>query len=173
MHLHTLKCMPVYLFTYRAYGSWMPDRPEGFVQKGQGIQPSNSALGAAYRKAMKYQPVTFDQSLQTRLVTKLLAIAQSEAYRLHGVATEVNHVHIVVSWRDPRLPWKKVLGRIKNLLSLDLSRASGMTGRPWFVNGSSRKRVKDRKYLDYLLRRYLPSHRGVQWYEDRGWVNVG
>ena len=43
--------MPVYLFTYHAYQSWMPDRARGFVQKGRGIQPPNEALAAAYRQA--------------------------------------------------------------------------------------------------------------------------
>jgi hypothetical protein len=33
--------MPVYLFTYHAYRSWMPDRPEGFVQEGRGIEAPN------------------------------------------------------------------------------------------------------------------------------------
>ncbi|MEM1305417.1 MAG: hypothetical protein AAGG46_11005, partial [Planctomycetota bacterium] len=29
--------MPVYLFTYHTYGSWLPDRPQGYVQRDQGI----------------------------------------------------------------------------------------------------------------------------------------
>ena len=42
--------MPVYLFTYHAYQSWMPDRGRGFVQKGRGIQPTNALLAHAYRR---------------------------------------------------------------------------------------------------------------------------
>jgi hypothetical protein len=65
-----------------------------------------------------------------------------------------------------------VRGRIKNLLSLDLSRHAGIMGRPWFAEEASRKRVRDLGHLDYLPGEYLPKHGGVQWYEDRGWMNL-
>src|SRR4051794_35604479 len=29
--------MPCYLFTYHAYGSWMPDHKRGYVHRGQGV----------------------------------------------------------------------------------------------------------------------------------------
>jgi len=120
---------------------------------------------------MNFPAMRFNRTIQRRLIVKLLAIASGEGYRLHGVATDPTHLHCVVSWRDDTLRFTKVRGRIKNLLSLDLSRAAGITGRPWFVQKSSRKCVSEQDHLDYLLNVYLPNHRCLQWYEDRGWVN--
>ncbi|MEQ8838739.1 MAG: hypothetical protein RID07_18185, partial [Lacipirellulaceae bacterium] len=91
----------------------------------------------------------------------------------HGVATDRTHLHAVVSWRNEHLTFRKVRGRIKNLLALDLSRAAGITGRPWFSREASRKQVSDEEHFNYLLRVYLPKHQGWQWYEDRGWVDPG
>jgi hypothetical protein len=48
--------MPVYLFTYHAYQSWLPDNRRGFVQEHQGVQPTNGRLAAAYRKAASHPP---------------------------------------------------------------------------------------------------------------------
>jgi hypothetical protein len=85
---------------------------------------------------------------------------------------EPTHLHAVVSWPDEGLAFTRVRGRIKNLLSLDLSRRAGVTGRPWFADGGSRRRVKDEAHLAYLLDVYLPRHGGVQWFEGRGWGNL-
>lgn len=60
--------MPVYLFTYHAYGTWWPDRPQGFVQEGKGIQPTNSNLAVAYRKAAKHPIVSFECKHQKQLI---------------------------------------------------------------------------------------------------------
>ena len=38
--------MPCYLFTFHAYGTWMPDREEGFVRREQGILPPDEELAA-------------------------------------------------------------------------------------------------------------------------------
>jgi hypothetical protein len=164
--------MPVYLFTYHAYQSWLPDKAKGFVQKGKGIQTSNKSLADAYRKAATHEPFEFNSLTQCRLIWKARAVCGSDGYRLHGGASETTHLHVVVSWLDAALRFAKVRGRIKNLMSLDLSRRAGTTGRPWFSDESSRRRVKDEAHLAYLLETYMPRHRGVGWYEDRGWVNL-
>jgi len=36
--------MPCYLFTYHAYASWMPDREEGHVRRGEGILSADEKL---------------------------------------------------------------------------------------------------------------------------------
>jgi hypothetical protein len=121
--------VPVYLFTYHAYLSWLPDRPRGFVQEGKGIQPTNQPLAHAYRNAAKHEPFEFDAATQHRLIRKARAVCKSDGYRLHGASTEPTHLHLVISWVDEALAYGKVRGRIKNLLSLDLSRRAG-TGPP-------------------------------------------
>ena len=37
--------MPCYLFTYHAYGSWLPDHAEGYVHWKEGQQPPDDNLG--------------------------------------------------------------------------------------------------------------------------------
>jgi hypothetical protein len=164
--------MPVYLFTYHAYRSWMPDRARGFVQKGRGIQPTNDALADAYRRAAHDEAYEFDAPAQILLISKARAVCVGDGWRLHGAVSEPTHLHAVVSWPDEGLAFTRVRGRIKNLLSLDLSRRAGVTGRPWFADGGSRRRVKDEAHLAYLLDVYLPRHGGVQWFEGRGWGNL-
>lgn len=164
--------MPVYLFTYHSYQSWLPDHRRGYVEKGAGIQPTNILKAEQYRAAATHSPFKFDTQTQYHLILKALAVCKADGYRLHGAATESTHLHIVVSWQDELLRFSKVRGRIRNLLSLDLSRKAGITGRPWFSDGASRKRLTDREHFDYLLEKYLPAHSGVGWYERIGWVNL-
>jgi len=160
--------MPVYLFTYHAYGSWWPDRAQGFVQEGKGIQPANQPLAQAYRQAATYETVCFSTTDQRALISKLFHIAETDALRIHAATADPTHLHVLVSWDDER-SFTKVRGRIRNLLSLHLSRRAGTTGRPWFVQGASRKRVEDERHYHYLIKVYLPKHRGWQWYEGKGW----
>jgi hypothetical protein len=40
-----------------------------------------------------------------------------------------------------------------------------------FSEGASRRHVKDRDHFEFLVKTYLPKHRGVAWFEDeRKWV---
>jgi hypothetical protein len=41
--------MPCYLFTYHAYLSWMPDRPQGYVRRKKGIFPPDEEKAEAYK----------------------------------------------------------------------------------------------------------------------------
>lgn len=161
--------MPVYLFTYHAYRSWMPDRPEGFVQEGDGIQAPSPRLAESYAEAAGHPPFQFSPGIQRFLVASATEVCQRRNWRLHAGATELTHLHMLVSWRD-HAPWQDVRGKIKNILSLELSKRQRVKGRPWFSKGASRKNVRNREHFDYLMKQYLPSHSGVAWFEDRGWV---
>jgi hypothetical protein len=164
--------MPVYLFTYHAYRSWMPDRPRGFVQKGRGIQPKNDASAEEYREAAKDEPFEFDVTTQVQLIGKSLAVCCEEKWRLHGASTESTHLHLLVSWHDEASKSSKVRGRIKNLVSLELARRADVTGRPWLAGDASRRPVRDEGHFRHLMAEYLPNHSGVQWYESVGWQNL-
>jgi hypothetical protein len=75
-----------------------------------------------------------------------------------------------VSWRDDRLRWEDVRGELKNILSLELSKRAGITGRPWFAEGASRKHVTRREHFNCLVDAYLPDHPGWRWDEHFGWT---
>ena len=161
--------MPVYLFTYHAYRSWMPDHPGGFVQQGRGVQSPSAALANVYRQAATFPPVDFDDELQRLLIDHSIDICRRRRWRLHAVATEPTHLHILVSWTGSRR-WQEVRGKLRNLLSLGLTRRFKQKGRPWFSTGASRKQVRTRAHFEHLMNKYLPNHGGARWFESRGWV---
>ena len=49
-------------------------------------------------------------------------ICAHRGWRLHAIGTDPEHVHIVLSWK-PRYPWREVMDKLKNLLSLFIGRA--------------------------------------------------
>ncbi len=158
--------MPVCLFTYHTYRSWMPDRQRGFVQKGRGIQPPSAKLARAYGKAARHPPFLLDADAQGFLIEVALDVCRRRGWKVHGIATDPTHLHVLVSWRS-RARWQDVTGKLKNILSTALSKRAGVTGRPWFVDGSSRKQVRDREHFEYLMNEYLPDHVGCKWFQQR------
>lgn len=162
--------MPVYFFTYHAYGSWMPDHPRGFAQEDEGYQPPNPELADAYRGAAKFDAVEFDARTERFLIEVARDVCSRRGWRLHGGATEPSHLHALVSWCDGTR-WQDVRGKIKNILSLELSKRAGTLGRRWFVEGASRKRVIEQGHFDYLMQTYIPKkHGGWRWTEVLGWI---
>ena len=60
---------------------------------------------------------------------------------------------------------KRILEKTKNVLSLLLGRELNRPGGHWFVRHGSRRRVLNRRHLDFLLEEYLPDHIGLCWSE--------
>src|SRR5688572_20279923 len=94
--------MPCYLFTWHAYATWMPDRQQGYVLKGRGIQTPDAARAKAYRARQKQAAACFDDAIQHLIIEECIVTADKRQFRLHGVATEPTHVHVMVSWKDER-----------------------------------------------------------------------
>ena len=164
--------MPVALFTYHAYGSWLPDRRQGYVVRGQGILATNKPLANYRRKAMRQPEMQFDRRLQALLVERFLSVCLEESYRPHAAAAESTHLHLLASWAESELTIKRVNNRIKNLLSLHLSKSVGPVGKRWFAKGASKQQVGNRSHFEHLISTYLPSHQGVFWSEMIGWRGV-
>ena len=66
--------VPVYLFTYHAYRSWMPDHKRGFTKEGGGYQAPNAALANAYHNAAASPPFEFDPATQRFLIEVVLIL---------------------------------------------------------------------------------------------------
>ena len=156
--------MPVYLFTFHAYRSWKADDPRGFVQTGRGLQKPNAKLAQYYEENAAHPPVSFDMDDQRVLIWIAHDACMRRDWRLHFIATDPSHVHILVSWRSQE-SWEHVRTRLKTLASLMLGRKRSEPGRRWISRKGSRKRVQDRKHFDYLVGQYLPGHRGLRWRE--------
>jgi len=158
--------MPVYHFTLHAYRSWSPAHRRGYTRKQLGYQKPDARRALQYDGLAKHPKVVFTPELQEVLVLGCADICKRRGWRLHAIATDPSHFHCVVSWRG-FLEWHLVMEKLKNLLSLFLGRATRESGRRWFVNRGSRKRVINPDHLDYLVKTYLPDHRGSQWREGK------
>jgi REP element-mobilizing transposase RayT len=156
--------MPVYLFTIHSYRSWNADHPRGFVQSGRGIQPPNAALAVYYDNQAKQEAVHFSERHQRTIVWITWDACQWRSWRVHAVAFESSHVHILVSWHSSD-SWQTIRAKLKNLISWALSRDFGHEGHRWLVRKGSRKPVRDKRHFDYLVTNYLPRHGGIFWKE--------
>lgn len=158
--------MPCYLFTYHAFGSWMPDHPRGYVHRGQGVLPPDEHMAKCYRGNLKQAVVQFTPSIQRELIEGALEACQCQQLRCHVIATDSTHVHLLVSWRSNRswqLARKQIRGNITRRLNASVKRQQ------WFSKSPSRKRVRDRSHFDHLMQRYLPKHSGWKWSESGGY----
>jgi REP element-mobilizing transposase RayT len=157
--------VPVYLFTYHAYRSWMPDLPLGFVLRHEGILPPSRALSNVYKRQAVEEEVKFKSPFQRMLIDELVASCTKQNWQLHFAATTISHVHVLVSWRSAQT-WKQVRVSLKSSLSRRCNQEHGR--RRWFSEGASRKQVQNESHFDYLCNSYLPRHDGWKWKEKRG-----
>jgi hypothetical protein len=158
-----VNAMPCYLFTFHAYGTWMPDREEGFVQRGQGVLPPDEEMADIYRDRAAEERAAFDARLQRLLIEETRIACEKQRYRGHCIATDPTHLHALISWADDR-SWLRIRTGLKSSLTRRLNRDVERR-RNWFVDGASRKQVKDDQHFDHLMNVYLPSHRGWKWRE--------
>lgn len=157
--------MPCYVFTFHAYGSWLPDRAEGYVVRHEGIRPPDSGLARTYRESMPEQEAVFEEPQQLTIIRAALDAAPYIEVRPHCVATESSHAHVLVSWSAERT-WSHVRDSLKKRVTIELKEAYGRER--WLVRGASRKRVTDREHFEHLVTTYLPSHSGWKWSEWKG-----
>jgi REP element-mobilizing transposase RayT len=174
--------VPVYLFSFHAYLSWLPDRREGYVRRDEGILDRDLDMADMYARNAKHDGVALDTAdgvaldtaLQRVLIEEALTACEKQSLHLHGAATDPSHVHLLVSWRLEK-DSLKVRAGLKSSLSRRLNRhrraaSSGGDVGPSLSRAGSRKPVSARDHFDHLMGVYLPDHPGLQWYEDRGWV---
>jgi hypothetical protein len=155
----------VYLFTFHAYRSWMPDRPQGYVRRGSGPLPPDPEMAGHYARGARSGEVIFDDRTQNVLVAATREICTEKGWLLYQVRATPTHLHALVGWRA-FAGWTDVKNTMKRRLGAALSKALDRKG-PWFSRGASRKRVRDRRHFDYLMHEYLPRHAGRYWREDQ------
>lgn len=158
--------MPCYHFTFHGYGTWMPDEDDRYVKRGIGKLPQDTKVAAQYRRQMTDDEVLFDESQQHVLIDEVHLASKHQDFRVHFVATEPTHIHILVSWRDEERPFEKTRASIRQSLSRRLSKEFHQ--RQWLSEGGSRRRVVGQEHYDYLVCTYLPDHSGWKWSEEKG-----
>ncbi len=149
--------MPCFLFTYHAYGSWMPGRQQGYVKWGRGILPTDPPMNQLYTDSMVETLVLFDSNLQRALIASLLESAPKQEFELYAAATDASHIHALLGWRDGRRG-TKLRGLVKGSLTRYLNKT--VSRRTWLAEKGSCKQVKDRGHFNHLKEVYLPRHRG-------------
>lgn len=157
--------MPVYLFTYHAYGSWMPDHERGYTPRGDGVRPPNDAMAERYRANQRDPTVVFDEPIQRLLIDETQVAAKFQRLRVHFLATEPTHLHALVSWTDGR-PWHTVRAQLRASLTRRMNRE--LRRRTWFGESASRRAVVDQEHFDHLVSSYLPDHGGWKWSPAEG-----
>lgn len=168
-----LRAVPVYLFTFHAYLSWLADRHEGYVRRDEGILPRDLDVSDMYSRNAKHDGLVLDETLQRLMIEEAIIACTKQSLHLHGASTDPSHVHLLVSWKSDK-EWLPVRTALKTSLSRRLNehrrtqKVSADVG-PTLSRAGSRRHVRDRGHFDYLMGEYLPDHRGIQWYEDRGW----
>jgi len=154
--------MPVYHFTFHAYGSWLPDKPKGYVQRNQGVLPPDPAAAAAYRSRMTQPQARFNPAHQIALFKEVIKGQSRQHYRVLAAAMEASHIHLVIAWEDKRGVGNR-RAQIKSAMTRCLNTQFGKM--KWFLRNASQKRITDPRHLDHLNTHYLPSHRGLFWRE--------
>ncbi len=64
--------MPCYLFTYHAYGSWLPDHTRGYAHRGQGVLAPDKHMAGLYRANLKQNTVHFNSPVQRSIIEATL-----------------------------------------------------------------------------------------------------
>ncbi len=152
--------MPVCLFTFHAHGSWMPDHTRGYVQRKKGVLPPDPAMAENYRRRARTSDVRFDDETRPLLIALVREACEHQQLRLHGVATDPTHLHLVVSWKETTQA-KSVRANLKQSLTRRLNERVG--SRVWFSRGGHSRKVEDAEHLQHLLETYLPGHVGPNW----------
>lgn len=156
--------MPCYLFTWHTYGSWLPDRPPGYVHWKRGLGLPNVSLAACYRDQQKEATVYFSLQHQEAIIDEIIFAANFQLFRVHSIACEATHIHMLASWKNSRAA-KTIRKSVRYSLTQRLNCADR---RHWFSRGGDIKQVKNQDHFDHLYYKYLPSHSGLKWNEERG-----
>ena len=98
-HLHT-----IVLFTWHAYGTWMPDRPQGYYRNREGLTPTSAREAETYR-ARQVEPIAeFTADAQNVILSATLASCKQHDWTLICFASDPSHVHALTGWSDDRSP---------------------------------------------------------------------
>ena len=158
--------MPVLHYTQHAYGSWMPDRPQGYVHHARGLQKQDHSLTRAYRRKQQDVTASFAPSTQRLLIEVVQKASAHVDSRLHSVGSDVSHFHLLMSWRDER-EMRMLYRAIRYAMTRALNEHLGR--RTWFTKNAHLDRITCRDHFNRLVDKYHPSHRGWGWSENGGW----
>ncbi|MEM9108525.1 MAG: transposase [Planctomycetota bacterium] len=141
----------------------MPDKKQGYVKRKQGIKNRDEGMARNYRASQKESMVYFTPEQQQEIAATLHIACEHLDAVVHCIAIEPTHIHFIISWKHERI-WDSIQRSVKSAISRRLNRSYGQ--RTWLVKDGSHKQVNDQDHFCFLIREYLPSHRGLFWLRD-------
>ena len=150
--------MPRHLITLHTYGSWMPDRPQGFFDHADGNRPTHIGLARHRRATQRHATQTLDCSRQRDAIDAVIAAAAHIDATLYAAATEPQHLHLLLGWPGER-PAVSIQRAFKTAITRALQTQPGSP--PLFTRGGHRRRIRDAEHFGHVRDHYLPSHTGV------------
>lgn len=128
-----------------------------------GVQPTNIPLAFVRDRLAKQPPMVFDQDDEKFLVEAAQDAVTFRKWELYGATAKVNHLHLVVGWREPEVDEDFVQTRLKRGIGYLLAKKHATEGRTYFSRGGMPERVRGIRHLKYLLDSYFPKHFGPMW----------
>lgn len=147
--------MPVYHFTFHAYGTWLPDHPQGYILRNKGWQPPSDASAGLYRSQMQQHPAAFSPITQQHIIRALIECQTYQRHTLYAIATDSTHIHTVTAWTDERAP-TSVRSQIKSKMTRSLNKR--FIKKKWLAANAGQTPVQDTAHLYRLVHEYLPKH---------------
>jgi REP element-mobilizing transposase RayT len=148
------------MMTLHAYGSWLPDRREGYVHYNRRLQPQDEHLARVYRERQAQGSARFDKPTQQAAVDVLLECEKPLRLKMHAICVDPSHLHALYDWRHDR-DGLDVAKSLRHSLTRRLNQRIGR--RKWFTHRGHLRIVKDRDHFVHLRDVYIPSHDGSVW----------
>jgi hypothetical protein len=124
-----------------------------------------------YFNIATHDEFSIDDEIQLLIIDEAQRAVVFQNLRLHHVATETTHAHLLVSWRSKK-DWRQIRTSLKSSLTLAIRermrKQCKNANAPIFSHGSSRKRIRNWRHFRYWLDEYGPSHSGWKWTEGEG-----
>ena len=151
--------------TQHTYGTWFPDRPQGFVRHGRGLQRPDPELAGRYRRLMRGEPTWLEAAHQRALIESVIQSCEIYGWTPRSIATDASHFHACVETPAVLDP-DRVRVKLRRSATYALNAAFGR--RTWWTAKGHGKRLTAER-SGYLVTSYHPRHSGWVWSRERGW----
>ncbi len=132
-----------YLITIHAYGSWLPGRSSGYVDRqhnhfGEPMLQGNDVILQKQKDQMIGEPIHFDRPMRHVVDQALREHAQVKQWQIYPLHVRTNHVHVVITAKD--IAVEKVMMQCKAWATRRLREKFGFDNsiRVWSRHGSTR-----------------------------------
>ena len=141
-----------YMITWTTYGTWLQGDKRGYVKNGQ-ILPASEALRKANEQSKSQEAIRLSKAQQQLVQKAIIKEARSKGQRIHALAVQSNHVHLVAEYIPQ--PLSKTVAHYKKTARLAL-RITGHTGKVW-AKGYDKRFCFDQKTLAQRIK-YVQGH---------------